>query len=104
MVVTVRDRRRGFTLLELMIVVALIAILATLVIPSFFSESNRAKAESEVAAVFAELRTKEEAYKVEKGVYLSTGADETDLLPAGTLGTTQRDWDSGAGGLPDIKF
>jgi prepilin-type N-terminal cleavage/methylation domain-containing protein len=73
---------RGFTLIEVMIVVGLIAILAAVVIPTFFTESARSKAEAEVSVIFSELRTKEESYKVENGVYLSTGADEDDLFPA----------------------
>jgi Tfp pilus assembly protein PilE len=65
-----------------MVVVALIAVLATLVVPSFFSESSVIKAESEVSTVFAELAIREEQYKVENGSYLATGANEAALWPA----------------------
>src|SRR5688572_26977003 len=67
-----RDRRRperGFTLIEMMIVVVIIAILAALVIPSFLSESQRTKGKSEVAAFFGELATRQEQYKVDNGTY-----------------------------------
>ena len=60
----------GFTLLELMIVVAIIAVLAVIVIPSWVRDSHKSTAKSEVAAVFAELMTKEEQYKIDNGVYI----------------------------------
>jgi type IV pilus assembly protein PilA len=74
-------RDEGFTLIELMVVVAIIAVLATIAIPSFFGESSKAKAESEVAAMFAELRVRQEQYHLENGVYLSTSASETTTWP-----------------------
>jgi prepilin-type N-terminal cleavage/methylation domain-containing protein len=75
-------REGGFTLIELMVVVAIVAVLATIAIPSFFRESSKSKAQGEVAALFAELRVREEAYHLENGLYLSTGTRETDLWPA----------------------
>lgn len=65
-----RRGERGFTLLELMIVVAIIAILAVLVIPGWQKDANKSKAKSEVAAVFAEMMTKEEQYKIDYATYL----------------------------------
>jgi prepilin-type N-terminal cleavage/methylation domain-containing protein len=53
----------GFTLIELMIVVVIIAILAAVVVPSFMSESRKTKGSSEVSAVFTEIALKEEQYK-----------------------------------------
>jgi type IV pilus assembly protein PilE len=65
---------RGFTLIELMIAVAVIGILAWIAIPAFFSESKRGKARSEVAAMFAELQTKESQYRLDNTSYLSAVA------------------------------
>jgi prepilin-type N-terminal cleavage/methylation domain-containing protein len=64
-----RDER-GFTLIELMIVVAIVAILAAVVVPLFTSEGKKVNAKSEVTAMFAELTTKQERYKVEQAAYL----------------------------------
>lgn len=75
----VRDWQRGFTLLELMVTVAIIAILAVVVIPYFFGESRKAKAKTEVAPMFAELAQKEEAFKIDNGVY--QGAAACPALP-----------------------
>jgi len=85
----VRSGERGFTLIEMMVVVGLIAVLAAIVIPTFFTESARTKSDSEVSAIFAELRVREEQYKVENGVYLSTGTGESDTYPAAPSGTLQ---------------
>lgn len=65
-------RQAGFTLLELMVTVAIIAILAGVAVPSFFSTSRKAKAASEVGTVFADLRTRMEQYLLEHGVYPTT--------------------------------
>lgn len=64
-----RDQR-GFTLIEMMMVVAVIAILAIVVIPQFFKESSKTKSTSEVAAFFAELSIKQEQYRSDTGNYM----------------------------------
>ncbi len=71
-----RSAPEGFTLIELMIVVAIIAILAAVVIPSFMSESRKTKGSSEVSAMFTELALKEEQYKsnIATSVYLNVPA------------------------------
>jgi len=62
-------RQGGFTLLELMVTVAIIAILAGVAVPSFFSSSRKAKAASEVGTMFSDLRTRMDQYILENGVY-----------------------------------
>jgi type IV pilus assembly protein PilA len=95
-----RNRQAGFTLLELMVVVTLVAILAAIALPSFASESRKAKGDSEVNAFFAELAVREEQYAIENGRYLSTSAGESTTFPATpsakgqALGTLPATWQS----------
>lgn len=73
-VLRARRTERGFTLLEMMMVVAVIAILALVVIPTFFKSSRKSKSTSEVSAMFAEFSVREEQYKVDNGVYFASAA------------------------------
>lgn len=73
-----RNVRRGFTLIEMMIVVGIIAILAAVVVPTFFRDSNKTKSISEVTPMFTELANKLEQYKSETGRYVNTTTLEND--------------------------
>lgn len=75
-------RQAGFTVIEVMVVVVLIGVLAAIALPSFASESRKAKGDAEVNAFFAELAVREEQYAIENGAYLSTGASESATFPA----------------------
>ena len=63
-------RRGGFTLIELMIVVAIIGILAAIAIPNFLRFQLKAKS-SEGKTNLAAIRTAEESYFAEYGNYVS---------------------------------
>lgn len=63
-------RRGGFTLIELMIVVAIIGILAAIAIPNFLRFQLKAKS-SEGKTNLAAIRTAEESYFAEYGSYVS---------------------------------
>lgn len=69
------------TLLEVMVVVGIVAILAKLVLPAFATQARKSEGDTEVAQYFAELSMKEEQYKIDHGVYFSTGAGETATWP-----------------------
>jgi len=70
-------------------VVAVIAILAAVAIPQFISSKDGAESDSEVAGMFTALSVAEAQYKLENGVYFSTGASETALFPAVPTNTPQ---------------
>jgi prepilin-type N-terminal cleavage/methylation domain-containing protein len=79
---------RGFTLIELMMVVAVIAVLAVIVVPSFMKETKRAKGQTEINPMFAELGNREEQYKMENGSYLAAATCPSSASNAGTLAST----------------
>jgi len=84
-----RRRQSGFTLLELVVTMAAVSILAAIALPSFFGETRKAKAISEVQPLFADLSVRLEQYIQERGVYPPTIGEGT-LHPAGTPVATQR--------------
>lgn len=71
-----------------MVVVAIIAILAIVVVPSFIKESNRGRSRSEVDPMFAELTTREEQRKLEAGSYMNAAACPPSAVSTGTDMTT----------------
>lgn len=72
--------RPGFTLIEVMVTVVIIGVLAAIAVPAFTRTTRKTRG-SEVHAVFAELRQRQEEYHLANGTYFSTGADETATFP-----------------------
>ena len=66
----VRHSRRGFTLVELLIVVVIIGVLAAIAIPKFQDTKGKANATS-LRSDLRNLATAQEAYFYETGTYTS---------------------------------
>jgi type IV pilus assembly protein PilE len=66
-------KEKGFTLVELMIVIVIVGILAAVAIPKFSVAADKARA-SEFPTILTGVYTNEEAYKAENGTY--SGAND----------------------------
>ncbi|MEE8166467.1 MAG: prepilin-type N-terminal cleavage/methylation domain-containing protein [Myxococcota bacterium] len=66
--------RRGFTLIELMIVVAILGIMASTAIPLFTRYQLKSKS-AEVKSNLAAIQVVEESYFSEHGIYLAAAAE-----------------------------
>lgn len=92
------SKSKGFSLVELMIVVAIMAILAAIAIPSFMRFSMKAKT-SEATGNLAAIRVAEESYRAENDVYFACGAS-----PVGQGNDATPDTWVDAGGFGTIGF
>jgi prepilin-type N-terminal cleavage/methylation domain-containing protein len=79
------DQQKGFSLTELMIVVAIIGILATIAIPSFMSYQAKTK-QVEAKNSLVAIHTGEVAYFAENNGYI----DDFNAIGFGLTGSTQR--------------
>jgi type IV pilus assembly protein PilE len=77
-----KQRSAGFSLLELMIVVAVIGIIAAIALPSYNEYITRSKIQ-EATANLSDLRTKMEAYYMDNRRYSSTAGGGTCGTPGG---------------------
>jgi len=79
---------RGFTLIELMIVVAIIGVLAAIAIPAFQNYQNRSR-RAEAFTNLGAIVKMEKSYYSEYNVYADTG---NNSWPGGGLGANKRPW------------
>lgn len=87
-------RARGFTILELLIVVFIVAVLATVAIPLFMSYQLRSKS-AEARTNLGAIRVLENAFRSERDAFLAVAA-EPPVIP----GNVPDDFDTGAGFAP----
>jgi len=85
------NNKKGFTLVELMIVVAIIGILAAIAIPNFVAMQYRAK-RSELPSNVDGIKTAELAYDAA----FDTFVQNSSFHPNSTPGKKQRNWNAGS--------
>jgi len=85
---------RGFTLIELMVVIVILGILAGLIVPRIMNrpeEARQAKARMQIES----LETALKLYKLDNGGYPSTEQGLQALVEAPTVGILPRKWREG---------
>ena len=85
------NNQRGFSLIEIMVVVVILGILASIVVPKIISRPDEArvvKAKQDILAIQNAL----DLYKLDNGVYPSTDQGLMALVEKPTSNPIPRDW------------
>jgi general secretion pathway protein G len=90
----IRNNERGFTLIELMVVIVILGILAGLIVPRIMGrpdEARRAKARIQIES----LETALKLYKLDNGNYPTTEQGLQALVEAPAVGSLAKNWRQG---------
>jgi prepilin-type N-terminal cleavage/methylation domain-containing protein len=80
-----RKKEKGFTMIELMIVLVIMGILAALAIPRFMRATTRSK-QSEAKQILKQIYVMQRAYRQENDTYCCNGSSMTEGGQIITLG------------------
>ncbi|MBF8744193.1 type II secretion system protein GspG [Pseudomonas putida] len=88
---SVRRRQRGFTLIEIMVVIVILGVLGALVLPNVMSRPEHAKltaARTDIQSISTAL----EIYRLDNGRYPSTAQGLEALVKRPTIAPLPRQW------------
>ena len=89
-----KERSRGFTLIELMVVIVILGILAGLVLPRFMGRTEEAK-KTKAKLQIENLESALKLYKLDNGTYPSTEQGLEALVQKPSTGSVPRNWREG---------
>lgn len=85
---------KGFTLIELMVVVVILGILATVVMPKLVGRTDKAKTTKAIVDISA-MRVALKLYKLDNGVYPTTEQGLAALINKPETEPLPKDWEPG---------
>lgn len=91
----VRSSRAGFTLVELMITVAIVSILAAISLPQFSSYVGKSRT-SEATGFLLEIKNRQESYRADFGAYCDVSGNQATLFPSTTPTANPQVWTTGS--------
>ncbi len=89
-----KNRRRGFTLIEILVVVVILGILATVIVPKIMGrpeEARRTKAVMDIKSIETALNL----YKIDNGTFPTTEQGLSALVTQPTSGNVPKKWRAG---------
>ena len=87
-------RAKGFTLIEILVVIVILGILAALIVPRVMDRPDQARAtaaRADIAAIIGALKL----YKLDNGIYPSTDQGLAALVKKPERGEIPRNWKAG---------
>ena len=89
-----KRNERGFTLIELMIVIVILAILATIAVPKFMGREEQAKRTATIVQI-KNFEAGLKLFKLDNGFYPSTEQGLKALVEKPTTGKIPKNWKEG---------
>ena len=88
----IKNRERGFTLIELMLVVIIISILSAMVVPRLVGRSKEARIAAVKADIESNIALALDMYELDNGVYPTTEQGLVALVRKPTMAPAPTNW------------
>jgi general secretion pathway protein G len=87
-----QNQKRGFTLIEIMLVVIIIGVLAAMVVPNIIGSGDKAKKTAARTDIESNLSTALDLYKMDAGQYPTTDQGLSALITQPTASPVPTQW------------